>query len=337
MDVDALPPNSVILNVYDVGEEELVKKVNRYSTLNDKVLIGGVYHAGVQIYGQEWGYGGTEEQGITGVCDCPPRLNWQHTYKCTIDLGVTQLSMEEVQELLDKIRRSPMWEGINYDLLHHNCLHFANLFCNRLGVRKIPGWLDRFGRAAVNLQNFTERVQTGMDRTQQLARSVSTNVESVVVNPSSALEAGAVKVQETGSTIARWGQGLFSAATRESVSHWGQGLFAAASRAVGDDPNRRQKRTDLTAALRNRGGIKRTTGPAQSSSSTTQAPESKPRADNEPQQRKASPDEEADAFLLLDEPDTEENDENVAERNGPEEKIAKAPVKPPPANSKDFT
>merc|ERR1719356_746111 len=85
LDLASLPPGSVLVHVYDVGDEELVKKVNRISTVSDKVLIGGVFHAGVEVYGREWGYGFTEDG--SGVYYCDPRCNTQHTYKATVNLG----------------------------------------------------------------------------------------------------------------------------------------------------------------------------------------------------------------------------------------------------------
>jgi len=248
MDLDSLDPMSVLLNVYDVGEEDLVQKVNRYSTLNDRVLIGGVYHVGVQIYGREWGYGGTEDPGISGVSSCLPRFNYQHTYKCTIDLGATILNEVEVKSMIMQLQSSLVWEGINYDLLHQNCLHFANVLCRNLGVRRIPHWLDRFGRAAVKLQHISESVSSHVEATKQLTRSISSNVDYARHQAPSAAHA-----------------------FRAGVERWGQGLFAAAVRAAGDDSpsreGRRRTRTEcdvqtdnLRASLRNRGGIRRQSG-----------------------------------------------------------------------------
>lgn len=302
MDLGEKDAASVLLNVYDVGEEDLVQKVNRYATLNDRVLLGGVYHVGVQIYGREWGYGAVEEEGITGVGDCAPRFNWQHTYKCTIDLGPTEMMEEEVKTLLTKMARSPMWEGYNYDLLHHNCLHFANFFCHHLGVRRLPGWLDRFARGAVNLQNFTERAAASWESTQRLARGISTEFENTASEvrrqAPSVLEAGASTAQNIGFGLARWGQGL----------------FAAASKAVGDDTaSRDEKRdgrqpacpsNDLRASLRNRGGY---SGIQQASSSST-AP--LPHADEQQQEEL----EDIDAFLLDAKPTPERKEQEEEEK-----------------------
>lgn len=137
--------------------------------MNDNVLIGGVFHVGVQIYGHEYGYGMTEEPGIPGVCDCPPRCNWQHRYKCTVDLGPSEMSSKEVSDLLEELKQSPEWDGFKYELLHHNCLHFAGHVCNRLGVRHMPGWLDRFGRAAVQIQNVHEQLSDNWGRAKGVA------------------------------------------------------------------------------------------------------------------------------------------------------------------------
>lgn len=205
MDLECLAPATVLLNVYDVGEEELVKKINRWGTMHDKILLGGVFHVGVQVYGHEYGYGQVEDPGITGVCDCPPRSNWQHTYKCTVDLGPTEMSESEVSVHLHEMARSPKWEGFIYDLLHHNCLHFASALCNGLHVRRMPAWLDRFGRAAVVIQGVTEQATDNWSRAKMVASKTAADFRTVKDQ---------VRSSEIGSSISQWGSGLFAAATR---------------------------------------------------------------------------------------------------------------------------
>lgn len=301
MDVDSLPAGTVIINIYDVGDEELVQKVNRYATLNDRVLFGGVYHAGVEIFGREWGYGGSEEEGITGVFDCPPRCNCQHTYRATVDLGLSPLSEEEVLAAVRQLSCSPTWEGCNYDLLHNNCLHFANALCAELQVRNIPGWLNRFDRIGVKLQWLGDHAVDGYERTQQLARGISTDLATM----GTAARREAPKIAEA----AQIGVQSLSA----SLSRWGQGLFAAASRAVGDDSKSKEKRreartnngeskSDLRSSLRNRGGVRRVAQPNAPSETMVKADGTDAKCSKA----------DIDAFLLLDAPDESTGDDDRA-------------------------
>lgn len=203
MDLDCLPASSVLLNVYDVGAAELVQKINRWGTMNDRVLLGGVFHVGVQAYGHEYSYGFIEHAGDSGVCDCPPRCNPQHTYKCTVDLGVTERSEDAVSALVQQMAMSALWEGCVYDLLHHNCLHFARALCTELGVRRMPNWLDRFGRAAVRIQNVTEQLTDNWGRAKQVANDTAKDFRIVKQLVREA-------VPGVRASIVRWGSGLFA-------------------------------------------------------------------------------------------------------------------------------
>merc|ERR1719330_1629394 len=66
LDTSQFPSNAVFLNVYDLGENDTFRQINSVSTANSRLLIGGVFHAGIEIYGSEWCYGATEEPR-TGV------------------------------------------------------------------------------------------------------------------------------------------------------------------------------------------------------------------------------------------------------------------------------
>jgi len=228
LDTTSLTPNTVLLNVYDVSDLELFQKINRVSTINDKVLIGGVYHAGVEVFGLEWSFGYTEED-ITGVSRCAPRCHTQHNYRATVVMGATELSEQEVGQLL----RSMMgeWRGPDYHLIHQNCLAFASAFCKELGVRRLPGWVDRFGRTASTIDTVARRAASGVQNTREIAqREVPKLAEIAQIN-----------AQTLGGNF----------------KTWGQGLFAAATRALGDDPSaKKTKNNTLQNALRRRGGVR---------------------------------------------------------------------------------
>jgi len=259
LDTSTFPPNFVFINVYDIGDAEIFQKINRMSTVNDNVLIGGIYHAGVEIYGAEWSFGFTEEED-SGVYAVPPRCASQHTYRVTCPLGPSQLSEEEVETVIMQLRDK--WRGEEYSLLHHNCLDFANALCAKLGVGRIPGWIDRFGRTASSLDNLRHRVGHGVTQTRHLARTVSSDVEQMLRGVRG--EVGEAARREV-PRIAGAAQTLGA-----SVGRWGRGLLGAAARALGDDRASRERRglprhrggpepaqgETLRTALRSRGGLR---------------------------------------------------------------------------------
>jgi len=52
------------------------------------------------------------------------------------------------------------WPGSSYDLIHHNCLSFCNVLLGELGLRRIPGWVDRAARAASQVDNVVKAVRS---------------------------------------------------------------------------------------------------------------------------------------------------------------------------------
>jgi len=258
LDLPSLPSGSVLLNVYDVGDADLFQKINRVSTMNDTVLIGGVYHAGVEVYGVEWSYGFSEDDEA-GVSRCIPRTHPQHTYRATVNMGCTELHRTEVEAAL--LRLTERWRGPDYSLIHHNCLDFCNAFCKELGVGRIPGWVDRFGRTASSIDNISQLTIDGISRTKQLARTVSRDLDNGVRSVSQSLS------QEMEHVVsgARREMPRLAEASLENVqalgagiARWSQGLFGAAARALGDDPRSRPGSGGdaLRTSLRNRGGVR---------------------------------------------------------------------------------
>mmetsp|Transcript_75911 Transcript_75911/g.180428 ORF Transcript_75911/g.180428 Transcript_75911/m.180428 type:complete len:441 (+) Transcript_75911:86-1408(+) len=260
IDMDALPHNTVLVHLYDLGDDELLAKINRYSTMNDRVLIGGVYHAGVEIYGMEWSFGGTEEG--SGVWCCEPRCNWQHTYRASVEMGLTRLTRVEVESLMDRLMLE--WPGVDYDLLNHNCLDFANELCRGLGLGRMPGWVDRYGRTALTLESTIRRTVDGVNSTRNLVRSVSTNtwdsLDNAVRGAPTVGELVQVKAQQFSTNFASFGQNLFGAAAEAAQKAFTRDATAKPQAAPVQQPNpppakaQPQQPTSLSAALRNRGG-----------------------------------------------------------------------------------
>uniref|UniRef100_A0A6N2LGZ3 PPPDE domain-containing protein n=1 Tax=Salix viminalis TaxID=40686 RepID=A0A6N2LGZ3_SALVM len=138
----------VILHVYDVTNSGSEKTNNTILNINkifkDAIGLGGIFHSAVQIHGDdEWSFGFCE-QG-TGVFSCPSTKNPMYTYRERIVLGKTSFSISKVNQILRELSRE--WPGNAYDLLAKNCNHFCDEFCVRLGVSKLPGWVNRFANA----------------------------------------------------------------------------------------------------------------------------------------------------------------------------------------------
>ncbi|KAK4403618.1 hypothetical protein Sango_0730400 [Sesamum angolense] len=72
------------------------------------------------------------------------RIQCIHTVKA-LNLGKTSFSIYKVNQILRELSRE--WPGHSYDLLSKNCNHFCDEFCERLGVPKLPGWVNRFAHA----------------------------------------------------------------------------------------------------------------------------------------------------------------------------------------------
>ncbi|TYH55035.1 hypothetical protein ES332_D09G211300v1 [Gossypium tomentosum] len=138
----------VILHVYDVTNSESDKTNSTIVQINkifkDGIGLGGIFHSAVQVYGEdEWSFGFCE-QG-SGVFSCPSGKNPMYTYRESVVLGRTNFSIFKVNQILRELSRD--WPGSSYDLLSKNCNHFCDDFCERLGVQKLPGWVNRFANA----------------------------------------------------------------------------------------------------------------------------------------------------------------------------------------------
>lgn len=174
LDTSKFQSSMVLLNVYDIGDTELFQKINKAATMNNNFLVGGVFHAGVEVYGEEWCYGFTED-GSSGVSRIMPRSHPQHTYRTTVPMGQTRLNHEEVYTLLARLTGE--WPGNHYNLIHHNCLSFCNGLNAELGVGRIPGWIDRAARTASFIDDTSRTAVERANQTAELARSISTDLQ----------------------------------------------------------------------------------------------------------------------------------------------------------------
>merc|ERR1712226_984265 len=65
------------------------------------------------------------------------------------------------------------YPGDDYDLLRRNCCHFADDFCQRLGVGSIPGWIYRLARVGAGVATMLERAQSVGNQVSELNRTLS--------------------------------------------------------------------------------------------------------------------------------------------------------------------
>eukprot|EP01063_Lacrimia_lanifica_P038993 TRINITY_DN8435_c0_g1_i1.p1 TRINITY_DN8435_c0_g1~~TRINITY_DN8435_c0_g1_i1.p1 ORF type:complete len:451 (+),score=150.17 TRINITY_DN8435_c0_g1_i1:80-1432(+) len=129
-------PVKVYLNVYNLAPERSL----------DKLGIG-VFHSGIEIYGKEWGFGGSSEAehaDLTGVFWVDPRSALVHFFK-QIELGTVHKSQREIRNTIIKPLQAK-WKIGTYHVIQNNCNHFATILSRCLGVKAPPPWVNRAAR-----------------------------------------------------------------------------------------------------------------------------------------------------------------------------------------------
>mmetsp|Transcript_53302 Transcript_53302/g.158996 ORF Transcript_53302/g.158996 Transcript_53302/m.158996 type:complete len:297 (-) Transcript_53302:77-967(-) len=161
----------VILHIYDMGTDPEVQAMNRVL----KMLGTGAFHCGVEVYDREWSFRGTRPgfEG-TGVFWCRPRKCNGHSYRESLDLGISHLSEDEVFRLIGRLQTS--WPGKRYDLLRQNCCHFVDTLARCLGVNGLPPWLTSLAGAGAAVADTTDYVE---QRSKSLASGVSVAMHQV--------------------------------------------------------------------------------------------------------------------------------------------------------------
>mmetsp|Transcript_26776 Transcript_26776/g.46442 ORF Transcript_26776/g.46442 Transcript_26776/m.46442 type:complete len:232 (-) Transcript_26776:185-880(-) len=126
----------VFLNVYHLNE-----KWQYAHQVSEEILgFGGAFHVGVEIFGREYAY------TLYGISVLKPRKSTRHIFYKSILIGETQLTQEEVKQMIKDLR--PEWQGADYDLLACNCLNFAEALCQGLVGSSMPPWVSRFPQMA---------------------------------------------------------------------------------------------------------------------------------------------------------------------------------------------
>lgn len=132
----------VKVHVYHVSNENWVKGMNEWLPKN---VLGGAYHAGVEVWGKEYWFGWCPPPA-SGVTACQPKRNLAHTYFKSIDAGMTQLSQDDVDRLVAQLTQE--WPGNAYNAITRNCCHFCDDMLVRLGVGSLPPWVNRLARVS---------------------------------------------------------------------------------------------------------------------------------------------------------------------------------------------
>ncbi|KAL9274237.1 DeSI-like protein [Drosera capensis] len=225
----------VILHLYDVTNSGSEKTNNTILQINkifkDRIGLGGIFHSAVSllsflfVYGNdEWSFGYCE-QG-SGVFSCPSGQNPMYTYREKLVFGKTNLTIFKVNQILRELSRE--WPGSSYDLLSKNCNHFCDEFCDKLGVPKLPGWVNRFANAgdtAVEIAGNTafrlKQAKTEIVSSSKVAyRYLAGMASNVAVRPENGSPGGT-----TPRFQATWFKNLIAAGDKPSTS------------AVLDEPN----------------------------------------------------------------------------------------------------
>lgn len=105
--------------------------------------IGGVYHSGVELFDTEYMYG-SGSSSLSGISSMRPRslTDPQWRFSQTIVIGHTNRSREEVRGIIAEMKQNQEWAGNAYSITGHNCNHFSEAVCTRLGLT-FPSWLNR--------------------------------------------------------------------------------------------------------------------------------------------------------------------------------------------------
>merc|ERR1719160_617387 len=93
-------------------------------------------------------------------------------------MGLTPQSKEEVEKTITRLIE--LWPGDDYSLIHHNCLHFCNALCAELGVGKIPGWVNRFGRTAATIDKTRHSIKQTTEATKEVANHLYRQASDLV-------------------------------------------------------------------------------------------------------------------------------------------------------------
>mmetsp|Transcript_33480 Transcript_33480/g.64901 ORF Transcript_33480/g.64901 Transcript_33480/m.64901 type:complete len:320 (-) Transcript_33480:123-1082(-) len=145
----------VLVRVYDLGQTFMTR------WHNELTRSYGAFHTGVEVYGREWSFGMTFDDYSTGVTWNAPKMNHDHSYRETLSMGYTSLSRKQVDKLVEEMKIK--WKGCSYNMLSKNCHNFSDEFCFRLGVTRLPAWVNDLAYTGAEAVEFLDGADTGYD------------------------------------------------------------------------------------------------------------------------------------------------------------------------------
>jgi len=158
----------VFVHIYDVSQQASIQRINAlFSHKFSPFRFGGLFHAGVEVDGQEWSFGFTSWG--TGVHSAVPKKHPLHHYRETIVLDHTVLKSAQIKAVLDAMTLE--YQGRMYHLVRKNCCHFAADLCQRLGAGQLPEWVTRFANIGESVLGVSQGLEENI-RNIHLSRSV---------------------------------------------------------------------------------------------------------------------------------------------------------------------
>lgn len=143
--------NTVFLNVYDLAS---VASIPNSILCNSIMKTFGAYHVAIEVYGEEWGFFRQDDPDECGICRSRvPRRHPVHVYRQSVNLGCTPFVDFEIWNLLRR-ELIPAWSGGRYDLIHCNCIHFADEFAKLLKVEPVPPWVKGLHEAGATAASW---------------------------------------------------------------------------------------------------------------------------------------------------------------------------------------
>jgi len=130
----------VTLHIYDISPS--IMEVNQALF---QLMGGGAFHAGVELFGQEWAYR-KRCTGGTGVYSHPPRRAPGAAHRLSLGMGTTELSEDAFYIFIESLAKE--WPASEYHILRNNCCHFAKAILTHLGcASNFPDWLMTLANA----------------------------------------------------------------------------------------------------------------------------------------------------------------------------------------------
>lgn len=136
-----LQETPVFVHLYDLGTTCAGQALNTIL----RPLGTPALHCGVEIFDSEWSYCFLTKDGRayegSGIFTSTPRECEGHHYKQSLALGTVALTRDLFRAIIKELEME--WLAIDYDIFSHNCCHFSNELCTRLGAGELPEWIMR--------------------------------------------------------------------------------------------------------------------------------------------------------------------------------------------------